>query len=96
MRTERIGENGTVGTHIKHVEGCPPCIEIKFVRLGFHLNKIKSNGLEFNIYACGCLGEKGTIGTHIKHIECCSPGREIEFVSLGFHLNKIESNRLEP
>ena len=45
--TERIREKGT----IKHVEGYPPCIEIEFVRLGFHLNKIKSNGLEFNIYA---------------------------------------------
>ena len=50
---KRIGEKGIAGTHIKHMEGCLSCIEIEFVRLGFHLNKVKSNGHEFNMYARG-------------------------------------------
>ena len=45
----KFREKGTVETHIKHMEGCSPSIEIEFVSLGFHLNKIKSNRLEFNI-----------------------------------------------
>ena len=31
------------------MEGYSPGIEIEFVSLGFHLNKIESNRLEFNI-----------------------------------------------
>ena len=50
---KRIGEKGIVGTHIKHLEGCLSCIEIEFIRLSFHLNKIESNGHEFNMYAHG-------------------------------------------
>ena len=50
---KRIGEKGTAGTHMKHVEGYSPCIKIEFVRLNFHLNKIESNRLEFNMYARG-------------------------------------------
>ena len=44
-----LEEKGTTRIHIKHMEGCPPGIEIKFVSLSFHLNKIESNGFEFNI-----------------------------------------------
>ena len=46
---KRIGEKGIAGTHIIHMEGYSPGIEIEFVSLGFHLNKIESNRLEFNI-----------------------------------------------
>ena len=60
---KRIGEKGIAGTHMKHVEGYSPCIEIEFVRLNFHLNKIKSNMLEFNMYARGRnLGKKEPLG----------------------------------
>ena len=44
-----LEEKGTARIHIKHMECCPPGIEIKFVSLSFHLNKIESNGFEFNI-----------------------------------------------
>ena len=50
---KRIGEKGIAGTHIKHLEGCLSCIESEFIRLSFHLNKIESNGHEFNMYAHG-------------------------------------------
>ena len=32
-----------------HVEGCSPGIEIEFLSLGFHLRKLESNKLDFNI-----------------------------------------------
>ena len=48
-RWRELGGKDITRTHIKHVEGYPPGIEIEFVSLGFHLNKNEPNGLEFNI-----------------------------------------------
>ena len=48
-RTRGKRESAVAGTHIKHVERCPPEIEIEFVRFVFQLKKIESRGVEFNI-----------------------------------------------